>query len=149
MDQSSSVAAAIRVDSRDSRVHSAPVKPPARLRVHATSFTRPREDDKPGDDVSAARSLDDGTYIAIVADGLGSARQGRDAAEKVVAHFTANFRNRPDAWSTAKALEEITRHLNRQLHQEGLARHESPELASTVVTAVTEPINRLAVYGWP
>ena len=111
---------------------------PARLRVHATAFTRPREDDKPGDDVSAARALDDGTFIAVVADGLGSARQGRDAAEKAVAHFTANFRNRPQAWGTAKTLEEITRHLNRQLHQEGLARHESPELASTVVAVVLD-----------
>jgi serine/threonine protein phosphatase PrpC len=112
--------------------------PPGRLRVHATSFTRPRVDDTPGDDVSAARALEDGTFIAVVADGLGSARQGRDAAEKAVAHYTANFRNRPAAWSTAKTLEEITRHLNRQLHQEGLARHESPELASTVVAAVLD-----------
>ncbi len=128
----------IRVDSRDSRVDSASVKPPGHLRVHATTFTRPREDDRPGDDVFAARALDDGTFIAVVADGLGSARQGRDAAEKVVAHYTANFRNRPLAWSTAKTLEEITRHLNRQLHQEGLARHESPELASTVVAAVLD-----------
>ena len=129
---------AIRVDSLDWRANSAPVQPQPRLRVHATSFTRPREDDKPGDDVSATRALEDGTFIAVVADGLGSARQGRDAAEKAVAHYTANFRNRPDAWSTAKTLEEITRHLNRQLHQEGLARHESPELASTVVAAVLD-----------
>jgi serine/threonine protein phosphatase PrpC len=127
----------IRVDSRGPRAETGLVPPPpSRLRVHATSFTRPREDGKPGDDASATRALDDGTFIAIVADGLGSARQGRDAAEKVVAHYTANFRNRPRAWSTAKTLEEITRHLNRQLHQEGLARHESPELASTVVVVV-------------
>ena len=111
---------------------------PPRLRVHATSFTRPREEGKPGDDVAAARALEDGTFIAVVADGIGSARQGRDAAEKAVAHYTANFRNRPRAWSTAKTLEEITRHLNRQLYQEGLALHESPELASTVVTVVLE-----------
>ena len=114
------------------------MKPPARLRIHATNFTRPREDNQPGDDVSAARALDDGTFIAVVADGLGSARQGRDAAEKVVANFTANFRNRPRAWNTAKTLEEITRHLNRQLHQEGLARHDSPELASTVVAVALD-----------
>lgn len=128
----------IRVDSREARAEPAVVKPPAQLRVHATSFTRPRTDDKPGDDAFVARALDDGTFVAVVADGLGSARQGRDAAEKVVAHYTANFRNRPAAWSTAKTLEEITRHLNRQLHQEGLARHESPELASTVVAAVLD-----------
>ncbi len=128
----------IRVDPRDSRADYSAVKPQPRLRVHATSFTRPREDDQPGDDVSAARALEDGTFIAVVADGLGSARQGRDGAAKAVAHYTANFRNRPDAWSTAKTLEEITRHLNRQLHQEGLARHESPELASTVVAAVLD-----------
>lgn len=136
--QSATATATIRVDSRDARAESAAMTPPGRLRVHAASFTRPRVDDTPGDDVSAARALDDGTFIAVVADGLGSARQGRDAAEKAVAHYTANFRNRPRAWSSAKTLEEITRHLNRQLHQEGLARHESPELASTVVAAVLD-----------
>jgi serine/threonine protein phosphatase PrpC len=128
----------IGVASRDSRADSPAMTPLGRLRVRATSHTRPRVDDTPGDDVSVARALDDGTFIAVVADGLGSARQGRDAAEKAVAHYTANFRNRPRAWSTAKTLDEITRHLNRQLHQEGLARHEAPELASTVVAAVLD-----------
>ena len=129
----------IRVDSRGAQAETPVVHPPSgRLRVQATCFTRPREDNKPGDDVSAARAFEDGTFIAVVADGLGSARQGRDAAEKTVAHYTANFRNRPRAWSTAKTLEEITRHLNRQLYQEGLARHESPELATTVVVAVLD-----------
>ncbi|NDE98378.1 MAG: bifunctional protein-serine/threonine kinase/phosphatase [Verrucomicrobia bacterium] len=135
---SSTATSTIRVDSRETRVDSGSMKPSGRLRVHATSFTRPREEDKPGDDVSVARALEDGTFIAVVADGLGSARQGRDAAEKAVAHYAANFRNRPRAWSPTKTLEEITRHLNRQLHQEGLARHESPELASTVVAAVLD-----------
>ena len=129
----------ISIDSLDSQVETTLVKSLAgHLRVHTSSCTRPREDDKPGDDASAARALDDGTFLAVVADGLGSARQGRDAAEKTVAQYIANFRSRPRAWSTAKTLEEIARHLNRQLHQEGLARHESPELASTVVVAVLD-----------
>ncbi|NBV21254.1 MAG: bifunctional protein-serine/threonine kinase/phosphatase [Proteobacteria bacterium] len=126
------------VDSGRAQANTAFVQTPGRLRVHATAFTRPREEDKPGDDVAAARALDDGTFIAVVADGLGSARQGRDAAEKAVTHYTANFRNRPRAWSTVKTLEEITRHLNRQLHQEGMARHDAPELASTAVVVVLD-----------
>ncbi len=121
-------------------------QPPGRLRVRATSFTRPREDGQPGDDLAAFRTLDDGTCIVVVADGIGSARQGRDAAEKIVAQYTANFRNRPRAWNIPKTLEEITRHLNRQLHQEGLARHNSPELASTVVVAALDG-NRLHVLN--
>jgi serine/threonine protein kinase len=114
------------------------VNSPGRLRVHATSCTRARVEDAAGDDALAVRALDDGTFIAVVADGLGSACQGREAAERVAANYAANFRNRPRAWSTTKTLEEITRHLNRQLHQEGLARHESPELASTVAAVVLD-----------
>ncbi len=113
-------------------------RPHSRLRVHATRYGRAADPHAPGDDAHISMAMEDGTFLAVVSDGVGSARQGRDAAVKIVAQVSANFRNRPRAWGTGKALEEITRHLNRQLYQEGLARHESPELAATVVVAVLE-----------
>ena len=109
-----------------------------KLRVRTTSFVEALSEAAPADDAAEARSFDDGTFLAVVADGLGGAEGGGDAARKTVATYLANFRNRPRAWSPAKALEETTRHLNRQLHQEGLARYESPEMASTVVAVALD-----------
>jgi serine/threonine protein phosphatase PrpC len=106
-----------------------------RLRVHATTCVRAKSDSAPSDDACEARPLDDGTFLAVVADGIGGARLGCAAAAKACSVYLANFRNRPRAWTVAKTLEEITHHLNRQLHQEGLARFEKPELATTVAVA--------------
>lgn len=111
---------------------------PSRPRFRATTCVRSKSETEPAEDACEARQLEDGTFIAIIADGIGAARHGRDAAVKTCATFAANFRNRPRAWSVAKTLEEITRHLNRQLLQEGLAKHDGPELATTVVAAVLD-----------
>jgi serine/threonine protein phosphatase PrpC len=110
----------------------------ARLRVQATTCVRAKSDSAPSDDACEARLLDDGTFLAVVADGIGSAQEASAAAAKACSVYLSNFRNRPRAWSVAKALEEITRHLNRQLHQEGLIRFERPELSTTVAVAALE-----------
>ena len=123
---------------RDVRSDSWPPRAVKKLRVRTTTFVQAASDGAPPDDVAQARAFDDGTALAVVADGLGGAELGGDAARRTVATYLANFRNRPRAWSTDKALEEITRHLNRQLHQEGLARFDSPELASTVVVVALD-----------
>ncbi len=109
-----------------------------KLAVRATSCVLAASEAAPADDAAEARPFDDGSFLAVVAAGIGGAHRGGDAARKAVATYLANFRNRPRAWSPAKALEEITRHLNRQLHQEGLARYESPEMASTVVAVALD-----------
>jgi serine/threonine protein phosphatase PrpC len=80
----------------------------------------------------------DGVTIAAIADGLGSAKEGRAAAERAVAALKQNFPARPHNWSAGRACEEIIRHLNRRLWQEGLARFESPELASTIAVVALE-----------
>lgn len=108
----------------------------AQLRVQATTTTVARAESAPAEDAGDARPLHDGSFVAVVADGIGSARHGRDAALKTVATFLGNLRSRPRAWSVPKSLDEITRHLNRQLYQEGLAKYEAPEFATTVAVAV-------------
>lgn len=117
---------------------SAPDRAMARLRVQATTCVRAKSDKEASDDACEARLLDDGTFLAVAADGIGSAIHGDTAAAKTCSVYLNNFRNRPRAWSISKALEEITRHLNRQLHQEGVIRYDAPELATTVAVAVLE-----------
>ena len=108
-----------------------------RLRVSAERFGYPREEQRPTEDASVAKAFES-AFIAVVADGLGSAKQGGEAATRAVETLVRNFPARPRSWTAGKAIEEITKHLNRCFHQEGIARFESPELATTVAAVAIE-----------
>ena len=107
------------------------------LRVNAETFGFPHDRQKSSEDAAVTKEFS-GVFLAAVADGLGSAKEGGEAAMRVVETLVRNFPARPRAWSAGKTLEEITRHLNRRFHQEGLARFESTELATTIAAVVLE-----------
>ena len=107
------------------------------LRVSAETFSFARSEQQPSEDAAVVKEFS-GAFLAAVADGLGSAKQGGEAANRVVEILARNFPARPRAWSAGKTLEEITRHLNRRFHQEGMARFESPELATTIAAIALE-----------
>lgn len=107
------------------------------LRVAAERFGYSRVAGTESEDAALVFEQD-GVTVAAVADGLGSAKEGRIAARRAVAALKENFPARPRNWSAGRAGEEIIRHLNRRLWQEGLARFDSPELASTIALAALE-----------
>jgi serine/threonine protein phosphatase PrpC len=107
------------------------------LRVSAETFAFARDGQKPSEDAAVVKEFD-GVLLAVLADGLGSAKQGGEAAARAVEMLAQNFPARPRAWSAGKTLEEITRHLNRRLYQEGMARFESTELATTIAAVALE-----------
>ena len=107
------------------------------LRVSAETFAFARDGQKPSEDAAVVKDFS-GVFLAAVADGLGSAKQGGEAAARAVETLARNFPARPRAWSVGKTLEEITRHLNRRFHQEGMARFESTELATTIAAVALE-----------
>ena len=107
------------------------------LSVKAEIFSFARGPETPSEDAAVVKEFP-GMFLAAVADGLGSAKQGGEAARRVAEALARNFPARPRAWSAGKTLEEITRHLNRRLHQEGMARFESTELATTVAAVALE-----------
>ena len=109
-----------------------------RLRVQATSHVRPREASCAAEDAGGTVVLDDGLVLAAVADGIGSAQQGGAAAHSAVETFFANFRARPRAWTSGQALDEVARHLNRQLFNEGMAKFASPQHACTFAAVVLD-----------
>ena len=76
--------------------------------------------------------------IAVLADGVGSALMGREAATKVVENFISFFGSRPRHWTTRKALEEFARLINRSLYNEGVAKFGRPEFMSTATVVVLE-----------
>jgi serine/threonine protein phosphatase PrpC len=86
----------------------------------------------------------DETVIAVLADGVGAARRGKEASSRIVESLISNYVARPASWSPERALREFTRLINRTLHHESLVRDNSPEMISTLSVAVIEG-NRL--YG--
>ena len=88
-------------------------------------------------DACAVETWRDAT-IAVVADGVGGAEYGREAAERVVEFIVSNFKSRPKSWSAARALEEFTQLINRTLHQESLAQHGRAELLTTIAAVILE-----------
>lgn len=107
------------------------------LRVSAESFACAGHAGRSTQDAALVKEFD-GVYVAAVADGLGSAKKGGEAAVRVVETLTRNFPARPRAWPAGKAVEEIMRHLNGRFHQEGMARFESTELATTCAVVALE-----------
>ena len=96
-----------------------------------------REAASENQDAAGAEIWND-AIIAVVADGVGSAEMGGEAARRVVASTLQNFKARPRTWSLQKALEEFTRLANRTLYQESMARLERPELVSTAAIVAIE-----------
>jgi serine/threonine protein kinase len=107
------------------------------LKTRITSCALGREKDQPSQDACDGRLHHD-TVIAALADGVGRAELGREAAEKTVANFISYFKSRPRGWSIRKALEEFARLINRSLHQESMTRFERVELLCTAAVAVIE-----------
>lgn len=123
----------ITVDEANPKISAAPPND-GRLRVVAEKFGQSRSPGRESEDAAIVFEVD-GITVAAVADGLGSAREGRVAALRAVAALKQNFPARPHNWTAGRACEEIIRHLNRRLWQEGMARFESPELACTIAVA--------------
>lgn len=112
------------------------------MKVSLTSYGLPR-DGKESEDAFAVRAWDE-TVIAVLADGTGAARLGREASTRIVESLVNNYAARPESWPPQKALTEFTRLINRTLHHESMLRHDAPEMVSTLSVAVIEG-NRL--YG--
>ncbi len=94
--------------------------------------------EKSGSEDACAAELWRDSVIAVLADGVGSARHAQEAATRAVESIITNFKSRPKSWSAARALEEFTRLVNRTLYQESLARCERPELLCTIAAIVVE-----------
>lgn len=111
--------------------------------MSVTSYGLPKDEREGSDDAFAAKAWSE-TVIAVLADGTGAARCGREAGARIVKSLVSNYEARPASWSPQKALTEFTRIINRALHQESLERFSAPEMVSTLSVAVVEG-NRL--YG--
>lgn len=107
------------------------------MKVNTTSFGISRSETRESQDAFAAKAWGE-TIIAVVADGTGGARDGKEAAARIVQSLVNNYEARPKTWPPIKSLAEFTKLINRTLYQESLSRYDRPEMVSTVAVAVIE-----------
>ena len=124
-------------DEKDSRIVGLPeiADVASGLKTRITSCALGREKDQPSQDACDGRPHHD-SVIAVLADGVGRAELGREAAEKTVQNFFSYFKSRPRGWSLRQALEEFAALINRSLHEESMARFERAELLCTAAVVV-------------
>lgn len=107
------------------------------MKAILTTCALARSDKEPSQDACDAQMHRE-SVIAALADGVGRAEMGREAAIKTVESFISYFKSRPPSWNTRKALDEFAKLVNRSLHQEGMARRGHPEMLSTACVVAIE-----------
>src|SRR5438477_7163734 len=110
------------------------------MKIETTSFGFARSGKMDSQDSFDVKSWDE-TVIAVVADGAGAARAGREASSRIVQSLVSNYAAHPRTWSPQKSLIEFTKLINERLYQDSLGRFGSPEVISTLAVAVTEGDN--------
>lgn len=78
------------------------------------------------------------SVLAVLADGLGSSREGGLAAHRAVEMMSDYYLSRPQAWSPRRALREFAHQINRLFFQESQQRHGSSELLCTLSVVALE-----------
>ncbi len=103
--------------------------------LHVTTASIPGSDRTQSDDACAHRQYA-GIYVAAVADGVGSARAGGEAAVSATRRLVENFETRPSGWSAERALVEFTTQINRQLCEEALHRYGAEGALACTLAAI-------------
>lgn len=107
------------------------------LTLQSSEFILPKSAGT-GDDACAYTIIDQSLLIAVLCDGVGSARRGGTAARQSVKFFIDQFKIRPKAWDIPKTMEVFTRHINSLLFKESMAEYGKIELLTTLCLAIVE-----------
>jgi len=108
------------------------------LKIQSSQFILPKEKDTTGDDACDFIILDKTLLVAVLCDGVGSARKGGAAARQSVKFFIDHFKTRPKNWDITQSLTLFTQHINRLLFKESMTQYEQIELLTTLCVAVIE-----------
>lgn len=111
--------------------------------IRINGYGLAKKDHQESDDYFDARIYDD-LVIAVVADGVGSAQEGRSAAIRTVESLLKNFKIRPNSWSIKESLAHFISSINRILYLESIETYDFTELVTTLAVIVIED-NKL--YG--
>jgi len=112
-------------------------------KIKTSGFSLAKRQELTGDDFYDVKSIGDLT-VAIVCDGVGSATEGAQAAQRVTKYLMNNLKIRPKTWSIEKSILSFTKSINEILYQESQVNYERSELVTTLTIVVIQA-NRL--YG--
>ncbi len=96
-----------------------------------------------GDDAYLVKKYDD-LLVGIVCDGVGSAKEGKEAANRVIKYLDASFSNLPKSWNMEKSITHFITSINKILYTEGIQEYNTPEFLTTLALVAIKG-NRL--YG--
>ncbi len=108
------------------------------LQIKSSQYIKPKAEGITGDDACDHTILDNTLFIAVLCDGVGSARKGGAAARQTVKYFMNQFKTRPKAWDIGKSMTVFAQHINRLLFKESMSQYEQIELLTTLSIAVIE-----------
>ncbi|SFV52345.1 Protein serine/threonine phosphatase PrpC, regulation of stationary phase [hydrothermal vent metagenome] len=107
----------------------------AKKHLKTSGFSLAKGKELTGDDFYDVQTIGNIT-VAVVCDGVGSAKEGATAAKRTVKHLMNNFKIRPKSWSIEKSLRSFIDSINSILYQESLLNYNTPELVTTLAIAV-------------
>ncbi len=108
------------------------------LQVKSSEYIKPKAAGISGDDACDHTVLDNSLFIAVLCDGVGSARKGGVAARQTVKYFMNQFKTRPKTWDVGKSITVFTQHINRMLFKESMSQYAQIELLTTLSVAVVD-----------
>jgi len=105
--------------------------------IETSGFTLAKGTQLKGDDFFEIKVMDNIT-VAVVCDGVGSALQGAEAANRVSHFLVHSLKNRPKSWSMEKSIKHFIENINRVLYLESMEEYEREELVTTLALVVIE-----------
>ena len=111
--------------------------------IKTSGFSLAKRKELTGDDFYDIKTIGNIT-VAIVCDGVGSAQEGAEAAQRTTSYLMNNLKKRPKTWSIEKSLQSFIESINSILYEESQVNYESSELVTTLTIVIIEG-NRL--YG--
>ncbi|MEA1916147.1 MAG: protein phosphatase 2C domain-containing protein [Campylobacterota bacterium] len=105
------------------------------LKIKSSGFSLAKGKQLSGDDFYDVKSFENLT-IGVVCDGVGSADEGAQAAQRVTKYLMTNFKNRPSSWSIEKSIKKFITSINSILYEESMVNYERCELVTTLTIVV-------------
>lgn len=102
------------------------------MKLHSTSFGLPAPRHAISEDVFSISPCEHGGLLCVLSDGVGSARDPRRCAERVVRLVQDHFNARPREWSLRKAFERLIDEANASLYREGTYMDGIPSMQATL-----------------
>ncbi len=109
--------------------------------IKSSGFSLAKRKELTGDDFYDIKTIGNLT-VAIVCDGVGSATEGAQAAQRTTNYLINNLKKRPKTWSIEKSLLSFIKSINSILYKESQVNYERSELVTTLSIVIIEG-NRL------